>query len=240
MFVCSIVKVQEDCKDTPLRDKHGRCIKADYDEPGLVIAMMNDVSPTNRFDGYSDGTSSTKKILHDVFRPGDKYFNSGDLLQRDAFGFFYWSDRVGDTFRWKGENVATTEVEHVISGVRGVADVAVYGVEVPHCDGKCGMAALTLSPGVSVSTLDWLAMHQALQSHLPVYARPLFFRIQDSLQVTSTFKHQKNDLVKDGFDPAVVLDKSATIPQYYSSKEGTFVDITATLYQRIMDGELKL
>ena len=238
--MCSIVKVQEDRKDTPLRDAHGRCVKAACNEPGLVIAMMNDSSPTNRFDGYSDGTSSTQKILRDVFRPGDCYFNSGDLLQRDRFGFFYWSDRVGDTYRWKGENVATTEVEHVLSGVPGVEDVAVYGVEVPYCDGKCGMAALTLSAGVTVSSMDWMAMHEELLQHLPTYARPLFFRIQSSLLVTSTFKHQKNDLVKDGFNPQVILEKDGTLPLFYSPKEGTFVDMTETLYRQITNGQVKL
>ena len=97
-------------KDEPLRDSNGRCIAAAYDEPGLVVCLVNNKHPISRFDGYSDSEASKKKILNDVFRKGDSYFNSGDLLRRDWFGFFYWSDRVGDTFRWKGENVATTEV----------------------------------------------------------------------------------------------------------------------------------
>jgi fatty-acyl-CoA synthase len=93
-----------------MRDANGRCISADYDEAGLVVCLVNNKHPLSRFDGYSDAEASRKKILQNVFRDGDTYFNSGDLLRRDWFGFFFWSDRVGDTFRWKGENVATTEV----------------------------------------------------------------------------------------------------------------------------------
>lgn len=97
--------------DTPYRDpKTGFCVSADVDEKGLVANLIDNSNPISRFDGYSDQSATSKKVLHDVFEKGDAYFNSGDLLSRDAFGFFYWADRVGDTFRWKGENVATTEV----------------------------------------------------------------------------------------------------------------------------------
>jgi fatty-acyl-CoA synthase len=109
-----ILRVNPEKKDEPLRDAQGHCISADYDEAGLVVCLVNNKLPISRFDGYSDSEASKKKILTNVFHDGDMYFNSGDLLRRDWFGFFFWSDRVGDTFRWKGENVATTEVRSTI------------------------------------------------------------------------------------------------------------------------------
>lgn len=102
-------------REKPYRHpKTGRCVSAKPGETGLVVCAIDNRNPVSRFDGYSDKTATSKKVLHDVFAKGDSYFNSGDLLYRDAFGFFYWADRVGDTFRWKGENVATTEVRRLL------------------------------------------------------------------------------------------------------------------------------
>jgi acyl-CoA synthetase (AMP-forming)/AMP-acid ligase II len=220
----------------PLRNSKGFCILADVNEPGLAIAYMNNKNPLNRFDGYSDNNSTKKKILENVFAKGDKYFNSGDLLYRDNFGFFFWSDRVGDTFRWKGENVSTTEVENAIGGLSQlISEVVVYGVEVPNCDGKVGMASISLRE--DVSTTHWhTELHMTMKEHLPVYARPVFFRIQDKMQVTSTFKHQKADLVKDSYNPTNVK----TDPLYfYSTKDGSFVSLDEDIYNSINNGSIK-
>jgi acyl-CoA synthetase (AMP-forming)/AMP-acid ligase II len=234
----SILKVQPDNKDEPERCPHTQlCSISPTYEPGLVVAVVNEKVATARFDGYSDTTASHKKILKDVFKKGDSFFNSGDLLSRDAFGFFYWSDRVGDTFRWKGENVATSEVEHVLTGVSDIVkDVVVYGVEVPKSDGKIGMAALQLQGNVTITNIDWTPIHVAMQKNLPSYARPAFFRIQQELKMTSTFKHQKNDLIKEGFDPKKVNNEPLF---FYSVKDATFTKLDDKVYSDICDGSIK-
>lgn len=171
---------------------------------GLVV-LKQAVSFTGKYEGYSDKAASEKKLLRDVFNKGDLFFNSGDLMTRDGDGFFYWSDRVGDTFRWRGENVSTAEIENVLSRIPGVATVAVYGVSVPHTDGKAGMAAFILSqtePTITVEELLREVLSKSLM--LPIYARPFFIRVLDSVSMTSTYKTQKSDLAKESFDPEIV------------------------------------
>ena len=154
-----------------------------------------------RFEGYTDDAASAKKILRDVFFAGDAWYRTGDLMRQDAQGFFYFVDRIGDTFRWKGENVSTTEVAGVIGGCPGVTDVAVYGVPVPNADGRAGMAALVVTPQFSLETL-----RQQLTTKLPAYARPIFIRLLGALELTGTFKLRKQDLISEGYDPARVHD----------------------------------
>jgi acyl-CoA synthetase (AMP-forming)/AMP-acid ligase II len=157
------------------------------------------LAQTRRFEGYTDSAASQKKLLHNVVKSGDCYFNSGDLLSRDSEGFFYWCDRVGDTYRWHAENVSTAEVSQTLGVCKGLVDLVVYGVEVPHCDGKAGMMAVVLDGGVKESEV-MKEIHEVGKKSLPPYARPLFIRIRapgKTLPVTSTYKYLKNDFVKE-------------------------------------------
>ena len=248
LYPVKILKVDPEHRDIPLRSVEGLCMLADVDETGLVCSKISS-SPLGRFEGYSDKTATGKKVMHNVLTPGDQYYNSGDLLRRDAFGFFYWADRVGDTFRWKGENVATTEVEHVLSKLPFITDLCVYGVEVPNYDGRCGMVALTLSESdtepldILVTNIDWSHFHKLCQANLPIYARPVFIRvIAGSLQTTGTFKHQKNVLVKAGFKPS--SEESTTsggdILFYYDAKGGQICPFGNKMYESIISGKRKL
>jgi len=233
-----LIRVDPVHKDVPLRDPvTGRCVLVDVNEPGLVVGLINNKSALSRFEGYSDHNATGNKILRGVFSDGDTYFNSGDLLRRDWFGFYYWVDRVGDTFRWKGENVASTEVEHVLSEVSFVSDVVVYGVPVPGCEGKAGMAAIALKDSTMIPTAsDWRHFHDVCCAHLAPYARPVFIRIQNSMALTSTFKHKKTVLVEDGFDPRKVRDNLF----YYSHRDGTVCSLDLQMYERIASGSTHL
>jgi fatty-acyl-CoA synthase len=220
-------------RQQPVRGADGLCIRCADDEPGEVIGkIINDAArPGNRFEGYAATGQNDSKILHNVFETGDAWFRTGDLMRKDAHGYFYFVDRIGDTFRWKGENVSTSEVAEAISGFPGIADVNVYGVEVAGRDGRAGMAAIVCGSGC-----DLKALHAYLAAHLPEYARPMFVRMQESIEVTGTFKHRKVDLVKDGFNPETVAD-----PIYFNDPQArTFVRLDAALYQQIQSGAMRL
>jgi len=149
-----------------------------------------------RFDGYTDPKATDAKMLRDVFVSGDRWYRTGDLLRQDAAGFYYFVDRLGDTFRWKGENVSTAEVAQVICACPGVRAAAVYGVRVPGADGKAGMAALV----VEEHTFDHAALHAHLVAKLPAYARPMFVRHCQALPSTGSFRLRKADLVREGYE----------------------------------------
>jgi fatty-acyl-CoA synthase len=170
------------------------------DEVGELLGeILDDPSkPAAKFDGYCDVNATRAKILHDVFKPGDAWFRTGDLLKRDARGYYYFIDRIGDTYRWKGENVSTTEVAEAISPFPGVQEATVYGVAVPGHEGRAGMAALAVE---NVAIFDLAGLRAMLAEHLPVYARPLFLRFRRKLDLTGTFKPRKFELVAEGFDP---------------------------------------
>ena len=152
--------------------------------------------PGQRFEGYAAESETDKKILRDVFEKGDVWFRTGDLMRKDANGYFYFVDRIGDTFRWKGENVSTTEVEEALGQFAGILEANVYGVQFPGHDGRAGMAAVVARPNLNLT-----ALHDHLAQHLPEYARPVFLRIREEIDVTATFKQKKIDLVQQGFDP---------------------------------------
>src|SRR5262249_25043032 len=149
----------------------GLCVRCQAEEPGELIAPID--AAGGRFEGYSDAVDTTRKILRDVFVPGDAWFRSGDLMRRDARGFFYFVDRMGDTFRWKGENVATSEVETAIASYPGIVEVNVYGVPVPGADGRAGMAAIVVN-----DAFDMAGLRAHLDRLLPTYAQPVFVRRQ--------------------------------------------------------------
>ncbi|MBB2893312.1 long-chain-acyl-CoA synthetase [Flexivirga oryzae] len=176
------------------RDDKGRLRKVKKGEVGLLLAKVTERAP---FDGYTDEGASEAKLLRDGFKDGDVWFNTGDLVRNQGLTHVAFVDRLGDTFRWKGENVATTEVEGALDGLPGVEESIVYGVGVPGTDGKAGMAAVVLAEGGSVDGVRW---GKELASSLPSYALPLFIRITDSLEHTSTFKSRKVELRNQGFE----------------------------------------
>uniref|UniRef100_A0A8C0GZU3 long-chain-fatty-acid--CoA ligase n=2 Tax=Chelonoidis abingdonii TaxID=106734 RepID=A0A8C0GZU3_CHEAB len=218
-------------RDEPVRDERGCCIRVPPGKAGLLVAKITKSSP---FHGYvGDRQKSEKKILRDVVKKGDLYFNSGDLLMVDHEGFIYFQDRVGDTFRWKGENVATTEVETTLVAVQFIQEINVYGVLVPGHEGKIGMAAIRLKEGM---VFDGEKLYTHAKDFLPNYAIPRFVRLQDALEVTGTFKQCKGQLVKEGFDPALVKD-----PLFFlDESEKRFVPMSPQIYSSILDMKLKL
>jgi fatty-acyl-CoA synthase len=185
----------------PSRDSSGHCARCAAGEVGEAIGQIVDSSGATHFEGYTDRGASLSKVLCDVFTPGDRWYRTGDLMRQDAQGFFYFVDRVGDTFRWKGENVSTTQVAAAIALSPGVTDVAVYGVTVPGADGRAGMAALVVTPDFNLAEL-----HQSLARAVPPYARPVFVRLVPSLELTGTFKLRKQQLALEGYDVRSVLD----------------------------------
>lgn len=190
------------------RDSAGRLRAVRKGEPGLLISEISERVP---LDGYTDSSATEKKIIRDGFKKGDSWFNSGDLVREVGWGHIAFVDRLGDTFRWKGENVATTEVERALDTFDGIEQSVVYGAQVPGCDGKAGMAAVTLSDGAGFDG-EKLAKH--LYATLPVYAIPLFVRIIGAVEATSTFKNRKVELREEGFtdvggDPLYVLKGKA-------------------------------
>ncbi len=220
-------------KEEPIRNAEGFCVRCAPNEIGEVIGrIINDpAKPANRFEGYADKASTEKKILRNVFEKGDVWFRTGDLMKKDENGYFFFIDRIGDTFRWKGENVATSEVSEAISMFRGVHEANVYGVSIPGLDGRAGMVALRID-----GNLDLAAFREHLVKSLPEYARPLFLRIRPEQDVTATFKQKKIDLVKEGFDPAKTRD-----PLYFNdAKSGAFVPLDADLYTRIVEKQVRV
>jgi fatty-acyl-CoA synthase len=220
-------------RQQPIRDAQGFCIECPPDEPGEVIGkIVKDADrPGQRFEGYASAAETDKKVLHDVFEKGDIWFRTGDLMRKDKHGYFYFIDRIGDTFRWKGENVSTTEVEAAVGEFDGILEANVYGVAVSGRDGRAGMAAV-----VARDNLNLTGLREHLAQRLPEYARPVFLRIRHDSDVTTTFKQKKIDLVKEGFDPGTTSD-----PIYFNDPQRkAFVRLDAALHQDIEAGRLRL
>jgi len=216
----------------PLRDANGLCIRSAAGEVGEAlgrIGVMKDGG--GRFEGYTSATETENKVLRDVFASGDAWFRTGDLMMRDAEGYFYFVDRIGDTFRWKGENVATLEVAEAIAACAGVADASVYGVTVPGHDGRAGMVALVAGEG-----FDLQRLHDHLRERLPAYAVPLFVRLLPSLSLTETFKQKKQDLVRAGFDPARVNDRLF----FRDTAGGSYVALDTAMFAKIVSGDVRV
>ncbi|XP_003969920.2 very long-chain acyl-CoA synthetase-like [Takifugu rubripes] len=218
-------------RDEPVRDVNGLCIESPKGETGLLVSKVTGISP---FVGYAQNEEQTeRKRLRNVLKKGDLYFNSGDLMRIDSDNFIYFQDRVGDTFRWKGENVATTEVSDILAMSGCLKEANVYGVRVPGHEGRIGMAAVVVREG---ERLDGHRIYDHVVSYLPSYARPRFIRIRNVMEVTGTFKQMKMKLVEEGFNPEFVQD-----PLYVlDDGEKSYTPMTAQLYSRIISGSLKL
>jgi len=249
--------------EKPVRDpRTGRCIECGVGETGELVARIDSHDPLRSFDGYTSMKDTEEKVLKGVFKEGDRWFRSGDLLRADEEGFLYFVDRVGDTFRWKGENVATTEVQAIMShfqprqlsaskGLVNMKDINVYGVSVQGNDGRAGMACITLerqgsdhgmeddqgtTTPVSESDFDMDGLFSYLQSQLPPYQNPLFLRFQQQMDMTGTFKHKKADLVREGFDPSIISDAL----YFRHDAQRRYVRIDPQLYEAIQQGRIRV
>jgi len=217
-------------KEMPVRGADGLCIECAADEVGEAVGGISERAGRN-FEGYSKGAETEKKILRDVFKKGDAWFRTGDLMRRDAHGYFYFIDRIGDTFRWKGENVATSEVAQALSAIAGIQEVNVYGVAVPGMDGRAGMAALVVD-----GALDIAGLAKRLEGRLPPYARPVFLRLQPQIDVTGTFKQRKVELVRDGFNPSAIPN-----PIFWlNPASGQYEMLTPERYTDIVEDRVKI
>jgi fatty-acyl-CoA synthase len=220
-------------KGSPVRDNRGFCVRCASNETGEAIGRIldNPSSVGNRFDGYTDKQASDAKILRNVFEPDDAWVRTGDLMRKDEAGFFYFVDRVGDTFRWKGENVSTSEVSEAICEFSGIEHAIVYGVAVPNNEGRVGMATL-----VAEQELDLVDLRRHLMSRLPAYARPAFLRLRNEVDVTGTFKYSKTDLVRQGFGTSATADAI-----YFDDPESqSFTRLDQELSKRIESGQIRL
>ena len=215
--------------EAPVRNAQGFCIAAKPGEVGEALGAIGADART-AFTGYADKAATDKKILRNVFAPGDAWFRTGDLMKQDREGYFYFIDRIGDTFRWKGENVSTGEVGERLSEVPGVKEANVYGVEVPGADGRAGMAALVTGP-----EFDLRALEAHVVAVLAPYAQPIFIRLQPEIETTGTFKYRKTDLVAEGFDPAKVNE-----PLFFKAPGEGYVPLDTALHARICAGEFRL
>ncbi|XP_034257009.1 long-chain fatty acid transport protein 4-like [Thrips palmi] len=230
VYPVSLVRADDDTGE-PIRGPDGLCQVCQPGQTGVFVGKINPKKAHSAFSGYADKKASEKKVIKDVFVKGDSAFNSGDILVMDEFGYFYFKDRTGDTFRWRGENVATSEVEAVISNVAGMSDAVVYGVEIPNVEGRAGMAAIVDSE----NKLDLDALAEGMRKSLPVYARPLFLRAMKSLPMTGTYKLQKKDLLSDAYDPAKIKDAL----YFFDGTANKFVPLTASLYQDIITNKIR-
>jgi len=227
-FPAALIRYDEGT-DAPLRDGRGLCVPCGVNEPGEAIGRL-DRDPANVgswFEGYTDEGASRQRIVRDVFEPGDAWCRTGDLMRRDERGYVYFLDRLGDTFRWKGENVATAEVASTLSRFPGITAAAVYGVTVPGADGRAGMAAVTTS-----AQFDPAAFRSFVVASLAPYARPLFVRVCASLDTTATFKHATRGLMRDGYDPARVADRLYV----HDVERQSYVVLDPSVYDRIQSG----
>ncbi|XP_064458220.1 long-chain fatty acid transport protein 4-like [Ornithodoros turicata] len=226
-----LIRVDENTGE-PIRNEKGLCIPCEPDEVGELVGRIVRDDHIHSFDGYANPNATKKKVYKDVFKKGDTAFASGDLLVMDEFGYLFFKDRTGDTFRWKGENVSTSEVEGVIIRIVGLTDCAVYGVEVPGSEGKAGMAAIC-DPEHKTDLPHFLT--EAKKS-LPGYAIPLFIRFVSDIEATGTYKIKKVELQKEQFnidiikDPIFFLD--LTVNEY--------VPLDRVLYEKIMNGQARV
>lgn len=214
--------------EEPIRGANGLLQEAPPGEIGEAVGMIG-TEARHEFAGYADKAASQKKVIEDVFKPGDRWFRTGDLMRQDREGYFYFVDRIGDTFRWKGENVSTTEVEQRLAEAPNIAEAIAYGVPVAGAEGKAGMACLVVEGRFNAK-----AFAAYVDAVLPSYARPVFLRLRKTMDTTGTFKYRKVDLVADGFNPARTTDA------IYVRDKGTYVRMKPERYADILAGKAKL
>ncbi len=225
----AIVKYDKE-NEMPIRDSKGFMIRVGRGESGLLIGEITEKTP---FHGYTDPAKTQQVIFRNVFKQGDAWFNSGDLMRDMGFKHAQFVDRLGDTFRWKGENVSTTEVEHIFDAISDISETVVYGVEIPNTNGRAGMASIRLN--CAADKFDFEKLVSELNRALPHYAVPVFLRLRKDMDTTGTFKHKKAPLKEEGFDLKKIED-----PVYVLLPKATaYVKLTPKLQQEIEQGKYR-
>lgn len=225
----AVVKYDID-EDEPIRGSDGFMQRVEKGNAGLLIAEITENLP---FAGYTSKKDTEKKIFRDVFQKGDQWFNFGDLVLDQGFKHIQFVDRIGDTFRWKGENVSTSEVEKVVNTHADVAEVTAYGVKIPRTDGRAGMAAII--PKTSGDEFDLKALTEIVVRTLPHYAVPRFIRFKNEFETTATHKIKKTVLRDEGIEPAKVSD-----PLFFLHPDtAEYVPLTIELYEEIVGGKYR-
>ena len=225
----AIVKYDKET-DSPLKNEKGQLVKVPKGEVGLLIGCITDENP---FHGYTDAAKTRSTILENVFEKGDKWFNSGDIMRNMGYRHAQFIDRTGDTFRWKGENVSTTEVEMLLEEMKEIREAIVYGVEIPNTEGRAGMASIGIS--VAENTLDFKGLLNKLQENMPDYAIPVFLSINKQVELTQTFKHLKAPLKEQGFD----LQRNQNSVYVRLPKSDGYVKLTESIQEKIERGEYR-
>jgi len=226
-----LVKYDVDA-DEMVRDKQGNLLQVAKGETGLLLGEIDDKF---KFDGYTNDDATESKILRDVVKPGDAWFNTGDLIREVDVGFalgkahYQFVDRVGDTFRWRSENVSTNEVGEILNGCDQIEMANVYGVDVPATEGKAGMVSVMLKPG---QVFDVDAFSIFVNANLTHFSQPVFVRVQPEAATTGTFKLLKGDLRKQAFHIDQVTDDLYVLPP----RGNQYQKLERDLYERIMDG----
>lgn len=228
---CSLLKINPETGEH-VRDSRGFCVEAGFNEPGEIVGFIHKRLADRRFDGYHDSKATESKIMRNVFHQGDAYFLSGDILRMDEEGYLYFCDRTGDTFRWKGENVSTMEVEAVMASILELRDVVAYGVELSGIEGRAGMAAIVGSE----ETVKLPSLATQLQLALPAYAVPLFVRLIEEADMTGTFKLQKGRLRSEGFD----LERVDGPVFFLHPSHKSYVRLTKELVEELEAGRIRV
>jgi len=228
----AIVSVDDDLH-LPIRGDNGFFIRVQQGGTGLLISEINTHFP---LDGYTEKKETEKIILKNAFETGDRWLNTGDLMRDLGFRHTQFIDRVGESYRWHGENISTQEVEKVISERGNIEQVIAYGVDVPHHAGKAGMITMILNSSSRFNATERRLFLFYLRSQLPSYAIPRFIRITGKLDTTSTFKFKKNQYQKEGYNPEIITDKI----YLYHAKANTYNVLTTELFKKIQSGDLKL
>ncbi|MBN1946851.1 MAG: long-chain-acyl-CoA synthetase [Bradymonadales bacterium] len=217
---------------TPVRNRKGRCIPCRPGEVGELLGRIDATRVATRFEGYADPAQTATKILRDVLKPGDAYYRSGDLLQKDRLGFYYFVERIGDTFRWKGENVSTSQVAGILASHPDIAKASVYGVPIEGAEGKAGMAAIKVR---SSASLDLEELYDYLTLAMPLYACPALIRLVAELKMTATYKVRVGEYAKEGFDPGRIED-----PLFFRDDAlQTYRRLDQVAYRRVLAGEIR-
>ncbi|KAI1716519.1 AMP-binding enzyme domain-containing protein [Ditylenchus destructor] len=231
LYPIRLIKVDPETGEI-VRNSDGLCVMCKPGDTGEMVGMIKDKDPLLRFEGYVNQEESKKKIIHDVTKKGDCVFTSGDILYWDKLGYLYFKDRRGDTYRWRGENVSTTEVEGVIQPIMSIVDATAYGVEIPGKEGRAGMLAVALADDIDLEETVRL-ISSRLRDNLASYAIPVFLRICNEVDKTGTHKLKKAALQKDGYE----LRNCGEDPLYFwDTKEKQYGQMTAAIQSDIDTG----
>jgi acyl-CoA synthetase (AMP-forming)/AMP-acid ligase II len=235
------VRIDPDTEEV-VRGEDGWVIRCGTDEPGEVFHKVEEEVKDVVFAGYYKNVgASDKRWMRNVFRKGDLYFRSGDVHRTDANGRVYFVDRLGDTFRWKSENVSTNEVADVLGGFEQIAEANVYGVAVPNADGRCGCATVVLKEGLMPESLDVAGLGKFVNERLPRYAVPYFLRVAPQLSYTGTFKIQKGQAKREGVD-LDLIEKSGSKDKVFWLPPGetSYKEYSRSDWEALKSGKVKM